>query len=150
MATHSHGFHLPVDDLRLWVTSGLADSVPWTDETERQFQVAERAVCHVARTYQEAGFAVAIDHCRNHKRLDALIATDLPGIPVRKVMLMPDLETNLQRNLERTNKEFHPAVLEGVIRFTNEQYRLDIGPDWLVIDNSSLSVEETLDLIRSD
>ena len=40
---------IPVDDLRSWVVSGFADSVPWTNETERQFQIAEGAVCDLAR-----------------------------------------------------------------------------------------------------
>jgi hypothetical protein len=150
METYAHGFHLPVDDLRLWVTSGLADSVPWTEETERQFQIAEKSACLVAKSYSEAGFAVAIDHCRNPKRLDEVIAQNLHGLPVRKVLLLPDLDANLQRNLERTNKDFDPAVLEDVIRFTNEHYRREISPDWVVIDNTLLSVADTLNRIRPD
>jgi cytidylate kinase len=150
MDTYSKGLHLPVDDLRLWVTSGLADSVPWTEETERQFQIAEKAACAVARTYSQAGFMVAVDHCRNPQRLDEVIAENLSDLSVRKVLLLPDLETNLQRNLDRTNKEFDPAVLQDVIRFTNERYRLELSPNWLVIDNTDLTVEETLNRIRSD
>lgn len=149
MESYSHGVHLPVDDLRLWVVSGMSDSVPWTDETERQFQIAEKASCAVARTYEEAGFSVAVDHCRNPKRLDEVVATYLSDLPVCKVLLLPELEANLQRNIERTNKEFDPAILEETIRFTNEHYRV-AGPDWKVIDNTHLTVTETLNLIRTD
>lgn len=144
LAKFDLGLHLPVDDLRTWVVSGLADAVPWTDETERQFRVAERAACAVARTYADAGFMVAIDHCRNPQRLDELIQGELKGYDVRKVLLLPDLETNLQRNATRTNKSFDPAVLEETIRFTNAAYREGIPEGWQVVDNSDLSVAQTL------
>ncbi len=137
------GLHLPVDDLRGWVVAGMSDSVPWTEETERQFQIAERAACAVARTYADAGFTVAIDHCRNPQRLDELIRDELEGYEVRKVLLLPDLETNLLRNATRTNKSFDPAILEKTIRFTSAAYREGIPEGWQVIDNSGLDIAQT-------
>ncbi len=142
--THEFGLHLPVDDLRLWVKSGLSESVPWTDETERQFQVAEEAVCGVARAYSKAGFTVAIDHCRNPTRLDEVIATYLTDFPITKVLLLPSMEVNLQRNAQRTNKDFDPAILTETIQFTNQAYRASVTSDWLAIDNSALTIEETM------
>lgn len=144
LAQVERALHLPVDDLRTWVVSGLADAVPWTDETERQFQVAERAACAMARTYADAGFTVAIDHCRNPQRLDELIRSELDGYEVFKVLLLPDLEVNLARNATRTNKPFDPAVLTETIRFTNEAYRKDIPLGWEVVDNSDLTIAQTL------
>lgn len=138
---------IPVDDVRGWVTQGMADSVPWTDETERQFQIAEAAVCDVARRYHDAGFAVAFDHCRNPQRLESLLAEHFPDIPVRRVCLMPDLDVNLHRSHTRTNKSFDPHLLDDTIRWTNEHYREGIPAGWLVIDNSKLSVEDTVSLI---
>lgn len=144
LRSFSHGFHLPVDDLRTWVVQGIAESVPWTDETERQFQIAEGAVCDIARRYQEGGFAVAVDHCRNPQRLERLISAELPNLPVIKVLLMPELETNLHRSHTRTNKTFDPHWLDDTIRYTNEHYRLDIPDGWLVIDSTRLSIDETV------
>ena len=144
LAQVARGLHLPIDDLRTWVVSGLADAVPWTEETERQFQIAERAACAVARTYSDAGFTIAIDHCRNPQRLDELIQSELDGYEVLKVLLLPDLEVNLARNATRTNKPFDPAVLTETIRFTNETYRKDIPPGWKVVDNSDLTIAQTL------
>lgn len=142
------GFHLPLDDLRLWVKAGLADSVPWTDDTERQFQLAEKAGCAIARTYADAGFIVAIDHCRNPQRLDALVAQELDGYLVRRIMLMPELEKNLQRNRVRTNKSFDPRILEDTIRDTNSGYRNTIDLElWRMVDNSSMTVAETLAVV---
>jgi len=145
LARYEKGICIPVDDLRTWVLSGIAESVPWTDETERQFQIAEAATCDVARRYHEAGFAVAIDHCRNPSRLDDVIAES--GLTMVKVLLMPELETNLHRSHTRTNKTFDPHLLDDTIRFTNDRYRLDVTPDWLVIDNTKMSVEETIERI---
>lgn len=134
------GFHLPVDDLRGWAIRGMADSVPWTEETERQFRVAEAAAFGVAMHYREAGFAVAIDHCRNPRRLDEAFS----GAGLIKILLLPSLEANLVRNRARTDKAFDPRILDGTIEFTNRRYREDVGPNWIVIDNSGLSVEATV------
>lgn len=137
------GFHLPVDDLRGWVVRGMADSVPWTNETERQFQIAEGAVCDVARRYRGAGFAVAVDHCRNPRRIEAVL--EEAKLQAVKVLLMPDLDVNLERNHGRTNKPFDPRLLDETIEYTNRNYRIEIPAGWHVIDTSALSVAETVD-----
>lgn len=147
MQRFDRGVHLPVDDVRLWVVKGLADSVPWTDETERQFKVAERGICGLVRAYHEAGFAVAVDHCRNLGQLDAVIRAEMPDLPVIRVCLIPDLKTNLHRNHSRTNKTFDPRVLDETIQFTNERFRAEQVPGWHFIDNSGMTVEETVDMI---
>jgi adenylate kinase family enzyme len=141
--------HVPVDDLRTWVCRGMADSVPWTEETERQFQLAEAAVCDVARRYHAAGFNVLIDHCRNPQRLEEVIAEHLEGIEVVKVCLMPDLDTNLRRSHTRGNKPFDPHMLDETIVFTNTRYRVDPPAGWLMIDNSRINLSETIDRIHA-
>ena len=142
LAHFERGLHLPVDDLRGWVVSGMADSVPWTDETEGQFRIAEGAAFDVAKRYQRAGFAVAIDHCRYPARLDAA-ALDADCEPIR-VLLMPDLKVNLRRSHTRMNKPFDPHMLDETIVFTNDFYRRNVGQAWLVLDNGAMSVEETV------
>lgn len=146
----NQALHIPVDDLRLWVVQGLADSVPWSDETERQFQIAEEAVCRVASTYQDARFAVLIDHCRNLTCLEAVIAEHLSGRPILKVCLLPDLLVNQQRNMDRTNKTFEPTVLTETIQFVNESMTQTVAPEgWLVVDNTKINVDQTVELIRA-
>ena len=147
LARFEFGFHLAVDDLRTWVVSGLSESVPWTEETERQFQIAEAAACDVAKRYQDAGFHVAIDHCRNLPTLERAIETHLTGRRVVKVCLMPELETNLERNTTRTNKPFGPELLEDTIIWTNTNYRKEIPEGWIVIDNTEMSVGQTVDRV---
>lgn len=56
------GIHLPVDDLRERVVSGIAHPVPhWTTETSRQFLLARKAAIATARLYADEDFAVALD-----------------------------------------------------------------------------------------
>ncbi|RYG47826.1 phosphotransferase [bacterium] len=147
LAQFDSGVHIPVDDLRPWVVSGFSDSVPWTDETERQFQVAEQAVCGVIRPYHRHGFAVAVDHCRNMRRLEEVIQSELSDLPVTKICLMPELSVNLHRSHTRTNKPFDPHLLDETILFTNTHYREDRIPGWHVIDNTEMTVAETVDHI---
>ncbi len=143
----ARAIHIPVDDLRTWVVSGLAESVPWTEETERQFQVAEHAVCRVAQTYWAAGFDVLVDHCRNPQRLQRLIQERLPKLPLVKVCLLPELAVNLERSHSRTNKTFDPHMLDETILFTNDRYRSGVPDGWLVIDNTCMTVQETAERV---
>lgn len=136
------GLHIPVDDMRQWVVSGLHDSVEWTDETERQFQISEAATCDVAKRYQAAGFAVAVDHCRNIPRLNKLIEQELEHIKVVKVAVLPGLETNLDRNRLRTNKTFDPVVLEPIITEVSHSMREHDKEGWIVLDSSVQSPQE--------
>ncbi len=142
------GMHVPVDDLRFWVRAGLSDAVPWTEETERQFRVAELAAMRVAQTYADAGFEVVVDHCRRPATWDETLSK-FPDLPARKVLLLPDMEVNLARNATRTDKTFDPAVLEDTIRFTNDAYREGTPSDWLVVDNTHLDPRETADRLIS-
>lgn len=149
MASAERGLHVPVDDLRLWVAGGLADSVPWTDETERQFQLAERAACAVTRTYLKAGYSVAIDHCRNLPRLNRMIGEGLYGLPVSRVLILPPLEVCLARNAARTNKTFDPQVLIETIVETHARYGDSDQEGWLVLSDPAPSPEEIANRLRT-
>ncbi len=147
MTRFPRAVHLQVDQLRNWVVSGMADSVPWTDETERQFQIAEEATCDVALRYQASGFAVVVDHCRNLPRVQALVDARLQGVPVIKVCLLPDLDTNLERNHQRTDKPFEPSTLDPIIHFMSGRLGQDVPRGWQVLDNSRLTPEQTADSV---
>lgn len=138
------GFHVHVDIIRTWVESGLHESVNWTDETTRQFSLAEETACAMALKYVGAGFAVTVDHCRNLKRLDEVIAQNLGGAAPIKVCLMPNLEVNLHRNRTRTNKDFDPTVLDFIVEGMQSEMRQVGFGDWNVIDSSELTVQETV------
>lgn len=134
--------HIPVDDLRTWVASGMADAVPWTEETERQFQIAEQATLKIAQTYSDNGFNVVIDHCRNLARLNELFA----NFPITKVLLLPTLETTLHQNAHRKNKDFDPQILVETIEFTHNAYSVADQNGWTVL-KSNVDIENFLQTI---
>ncbi len=138
------GIHLPVDDIRHWVVSGLEDSTDWTEETDRQFRIAERAACAIASEYAESGFTVAFDHCRNLPRLNQMMEDHLASHPIIKVCLLPDLQVNLERNLTRTNKSFDTAELIEIIHGMQAHYREADKSGWFVIDSTQLTVQDVV------
>ena len=121
----------------------------FTEETARQFRLARSAAAQVAATYSDAGFAVVIDDVIHHADAEIGYLAPLTPRTVHKILLQPALEVALARNATRTNKGFDTSVLADAIRGNHrslgEQNTADRG--WIVIDNGSLSVEETVDAI---
>lgn len=141
---------IPVDELRFWVVSGRLDTLMgWSDETEKQFVLAENAAVDVALRYQAAGFAVAIDHCRRPQVMDDLFASRLSGVPAAKVAILPTLETCLYRGETRTNKDFHHSALTDVIIGVHKGYsEWDLkGSGWIVVANEE-NLESSLDEVE--
>jgi adenylylsulfate kinase-like enzyme len=144
----SHAFHLPVDDLRSWVVSGIAHPVPWTHATTQQFRLARRAAGRTALIYREAGFTVIVD--------DVLFPTDPevffpeePEGPFAKILLLPPLEVALRRNELRVTKDFDHSVLVATITkihaaMTDAPY---MEKGWIVLDSGVLSVEDVVEEI---
>ena len=150
------GLHIPVDDLREWVVSGLAPPVPtWTGETTRQFHLARQAAAQVTRIYVDAGFAVAIDDVILASEAQALFVTPLSGYVIHKILLRPDLNVALARNAQRTNKDSSPVKSFDTSVLTQPIRRIHklLAPSdfasagWIIIDNSRLSLEDTVDEI---
>lgn len=150
MQRFEFGLHVPVDDLREWVVSGVAHPVPEiTSESSRQTALARQSTAQLAGTYARAGFAVAIDDVMDPENADILIERALAPLPVHKVLLRPEASVSLKRNAERTYKPFDSSILISVIeRIYNEQ-NLEIygAKNWLVLDSSTLTVDETVDAI---
>jgi len=144
------GLHIPVDDLREWVVSGIAHPVPeFTGETGRQFRLARRAAAQIAATYADAGFAVAIDDVIYEPDAETCYVAPLAPRTIHKILLQPSLEVALARNAERTNKDFDTAVLVETIRGSHRTLAAQNRPEngWIVIDNATLSLGQTVDAI---
>lgn len=147
------GVHIPIDDLREWVVSGIAQPVPiWTEETERQFRLARQAAVQIALNYVQAGFAVAIDDVI--VPADAKIFSDsaLSVYPFHKILLQPQLDVALERNALRTKKNFDISILEDTIQhlyqwFLTQRFT-EVG--WISLDNTHLTVEQTVDIILAE
>jgi chloramphenicol 3-O-phosphotransferase len=150
MQRFDRGIHIPVDDLREWVVSGMANPVPrWTDETTRQFRLARLSAAHIARIYAQAGFAVAVDDVLFPLHAEELFVEPLSDFPVRKILLRPDLETVLFRNANRTNKAFDTANLVSTIMDvdSNMSPAFFRRKGWAPLDTTLLTVEEAVDAI---
>ena len=65
---------------------------------------------------------------------------------VHRVLLRPTVETALARNRSRTNKTFDTERLAPIIRRLARSLTTDLD-GWIVIDNSRLTIEETVDQI---
>jgi protein tyrosine phosphatase (PTP) superfamily phosphohydrolase (DUF442 family)/predicted kinase len=144
------GLHIPVDDLREWVVSGISQPVPeFTEETGRQFRLARSAAAQVAALYADAGFAVALDDVIHEPDAEVCFTALLAPRAIHKILLQPTLEIALARNATRTNKDFDTAMLADAVLGNHgslgEQNRVDLG--WTVIDNGALNVDQTVDAI---
>jgi predicted kinase len=147
MERFPRGVHIPVDDLREWVVSGIAHPVPaWTEETTRQFRLARQAAAQTARLYSRAGFAVALDDVVFAADARAMYEPHLRGLRIHKVLLLPSLEAALRRNESRTSKAFDTQLLAGPIRRIHEALagQGEALAGWLVLDTTSMSIAATV------
>lgn len=147
---YEFGIHIPIDDLREWVVSGIAHPLPtWTEETTRQFDLGFRATANVASLYADAGFTVAIDQVIYPEDAKKYLAKKFSGHKVYKIFLKPEVDIALKRNAQRTNKEFEPSVLHEPIKgiYKSLAEAIEKEKDWIIIDSSNLSLEKTVDEI---
>lgn len=144
------GLHIPTDDLREWVVSGTAHPIPeMTPESNRQFALARQSAAQLANIYARAGFAVVIDDVIDPGNAETLIERALSPLPVCKVLLRPNLLEALKRNGERTHKAFDTSVLVNVIEriYSEQNVEAYQVKNWLIMDSSSLTVDETVESI---
>ena len=150
MDRYPHGVHIDVDGIRELVTSGRASPLEWTDETDRQFDLAIRASAALARIYARAGFAVAIEGGMDPEAIER--ALDGEGVRDRMigVILHPRLDVALRRNRARTNKSFDTSILERVMREIDRDLARDAARDgWHRLDSSEEDASATVELILS-
>jgi chloramphenicol 3-O-phosphotransferase len=143
------GLHLPVDDLREFVVSGISHPVPdWTEETGRQFRLARESAASSAKLYASNGFAVVIDDVISNDDVSKFFEPAFAEFDFHKIFLQPRLEVALERNRTRTNKNFNPSFLEEPIRQIHAWMSAQEFPnDWLKLDSSELNLEQTVDAI---
>jgi tRNA uridine 5-carbamoylmethylation protein Kti12 len=152
LQTYPLGLHIPVDELREdWVVSGLAHPAqPWTDETLRQVRLSRQAVAKLACMYSDEGFAVVIDDFLFPADIQVFFTDVFVNYRVHKVLLLPSLQTCMQRNAERVTKSFDTSVLANLLQ-TSHQIMIDDDAfpkeGWIVVDNSDLTVAQTAQAI---
>ena len=150
-ATFERGVHIPVDDLRDMVVSGLAlPDADWGAELVRQIRLAREAAIRMALAYADEGFAVVLDDFWDPLGLEeyeALLAR--PG--THGIVLYPTPEEARRRNAARSPGEAG-AYIDEAIPIAYGILAPVIGrlPDegWLVLDTTSLDVASAVAAIR--
>ena len=144
MQHFERGIHIPMDDIREWVVSGISHpSAGWSDETERQFKLARTVGASAATLYADAGFAVALADVLSPPD----VAAHFTDPRNRKTLLLPTLDTALERNATRTNKTFNTLGLTELIRRVYGWLQQQDWSGWTILDSTNLTLEETVDAI---
>lgn len=131
------------DALRRWVVRGAAwpSEGSLEGEAERQYELAVRNMCLLARSYAEGGFTPFLDLVvvtRYH--LEAFRGY-LRGARLRLVVLAPAVEVTLKRDRARGRK-----AGEGWARL-DAMLRDELAGFGAWVDSSALDIEATVDAI---
>src|SRR5688500_3994184 len=140
--------HLPMDDLRQLVVSGLASPLDWTQETALQFAIARRNAGRLAAAYAASGFTVVIDDVIHEQDLPQ-IGPHLGGLEPRKVLLSPWIFVGHSRTAQRSDRRVDTKILEPVAARMHGELVAKCPPSagWFVLDTSTISLEDTVDRI---
>jgi tRNA uridine 5-carbamoylmethylation protein Kti12 len=152
-ARFERSIHIPVDDLRDMVVSGLVQPNPtWSEQLVEQVGLARRTAIASAVSYADAGFAVVIDDFWDPPGL--IEYDDVPADrPFNRVLLRPDREEALRRNFGRHGDDPVRAYLDDGVHHVYDlletpaaRARLEQGR-WLVLDTTRLAVDVAVDRI---
>jgi AAA domain len=148
MRRFPRGVHIPLDDVRHMVTSGLVDmSFEISDELLAQLALAHEAAALMARTYTRAGFVAALDDFWFGEQPEADYQR-LLGPGLHCVLLRPQRAAVLERLAARgTDGDSFRPLLEQAIAFVDDELERHPKVGWHVIDSTRLTVEETVDAI---
>lgn len=143
--------HIPVDDVRDMVVSGLVlPGDAWSAELTQQVRLARTSVISMALNYHNAGFAVVIDDFWDPNHLadyQSFLAQPL----VYKILLYPNQKEAHQRNLMRSGESPARAYIDEGIQLVYQQLNSVIpqlaGEGWLVVDTTTLTVAEVVKTI---
>jgi chloramphenicol 3-O-phosphotransferase len=145
----SYGVHIPVDDLRGMVVSGISNPIgSWDDETDRQFRLARDSAALIAKTYAQGGFAVVVDDVIFPDQISRHYDAVLASCDVYKVLLRPVVAQTIARNKARQIDVDH-AQLEQIIKPIYDHFAtFDLDQmekeGWLILDTSQDSIDETV------
>ncbi len=151
LAAHfEKSLHIPVDDLREMVVSGLALPGPtWDAPLVEQLALARQCAARMALTYRRAGFTVALDDFwdPNSRLLEYAPLLEEPD--VHRIMLYPSQRAAEERNRKRDGSAYiadgirlvYAGLGAGLARLERE--------GWLIVDTTEKTAEETVKHILS-
>jgi adenylate kinase family enzyme len=143
--------HIPVDDLRNMVVSGLAlPSAEWNAALQQQITLARTTVIQMALAYQQAGFTVIIDDFYDtHLTTDYHTLLQQPHL--HKIVLHPDQSAAHHRNFTRAGDSPARAYIDVGIRIVYQQLQPALTQlkqsGWYILDTTTLDVEASVSAI---
>jgi len=151
-ARFQRSVHIPVDDLREMVVSGLVlPSGDWNQELVDQLLLARKTVIQMAFTYQEAGFTIVIDDFWDQNSQLNEYSQLFKKPDVYKILLLPSQRVAETRSFNRSSSEEENEYIAFGIRLVYESLDKEIldleHEGWLVVDTSEMTIEDTVDHI---
>jgi predicted kinase len=146
--------HIPVDNLRDMVVSGLIyPGEDWSEGLVEQLRLARQVAVHMAITYSQAGFTVAIDDFWDPASRLEEYSELIQLADFHKILLFPAREIALARNLKRSGHDEVIKYISQGIKAVYESLLSDLNrlktAGWLVLDTSEKDVDSTVELILS-
>ena len=143
-ARFPRSIHIPVDDLRHMVVSGLAlPEAEWIPELVRQIALARAGAVRLALDYAAAGFAVVLDDFYDPHGLaeyrELLTRPETNGI-----VLVPSQAEARRRNAARSPGEAGAYIDEAIptaYGFLEPALERLAAKGWLVLDTTALDVD---------
>jgi chloramphenicol 3-O-phosphotransferase len=150
-AHYAKSLHIPVDDVRNLVVSGLVQPGAWTPELVEQLRLARESVAHMALQYRQAGFVVTIDDFwdPNSHLQEYAILFEAPE--VYKILLYPSQQAAEERNRKRAGPGEGSEYIAGGIQIVYEHLESNAvfleSQGWWVVDTTDKSVDDTVKFI---
>ena len=150
IANENDSVHLSLDSFRELVKSGFRNpELGWSDETQRQLDLARSNVAAVAKNYTSAGFDVVVDDAVFPNWSEVGIdrwKEALSPIEISLVVLLPTWNEVCDRNALRTDdRKLRETTLRTIYDdMCGWREKLDAE----IIDNSNLTVAQTVSEIN--
>ena len=151
-AQYPKSIHIPVDDLRDLVVSGLVyPGEHWSPDLVEQLHLAREIAVEMAIRYSRAGFVVTLDDFwdSNSRLQEYQQLEQFPGF--HKILLYPNRQAAEGRNQQRAGPGQSNAYIEVGIRIVYEQLAQEVEglerAGWIVLDTSEMDLETTVKFI---
>jgi predicted kinase len=129
--------HLELDSIRDLIVSGQVDPQIFNEDQAHQYEANARACSAVAKSFDEDGFAVAVDDVFEPEVTRMVWGPELVGLDVRIVILHPALSIAISRGIARSKR-----VEEHHIRAQHEA--VGQWPKGIRVDSSALDPSQTI------
>ena len=140
--------HASLDEVRSMVKSGYADPRQgWNRECREQLVLARGSIAMLARRFRDSGMRCVVDDAVFPEWIESDYAgwkRELDGLSHQLVVLLPTLEATLARDKERpSSRQVGHDLVETIYEMMTSWRNQDV----LIVDNSTLSVDDTVHAI---